>query len=81
MGGAMALRMGLAGYDSGAACRVAKNAGGKGQPIIMKEMVQQEWGEIGEGGEEERNNGRCNNDGDDNDKTAVAISLLAPGQG
>jgi hypothetical protein len=36
---ATALRMGLAGYDGGAACGVATNAEGKGQPLIVKGMV------------------------------------------
>ncbi len=72
---AMALRMGLAGYDGGATCRVATNAGGKGQPLIVKGMVQQKWGEMGGGGgEEEHNKGRCNTDDDDNDNAAVAVA-------
>ncbi len=73
---ATALRMGLAGYDSGAASRVATNAGGKGQPLIVKRMVRQEWGEMGTGvEEEERNKGRRNNDDDNNDDAAVAIAV------
>ncbi len=73
---AMALRMGLAGYDGGAACRVAMNAGGKGYPSIVKGMVRQEWGEmVGRGEQEERNKGRCNNDDNDNDDTATAVAV------
>ncbi len=73
---AMALKMGLAGYDGGAACRGATNEGGKWQPLIVKGMVQQEWGEIGGvGEEEERNKGRHNNDDDDNDSAAVALAI------
>ncbi len=72
----MALRMGLAGYDGGAACGVATNAGGKGQPLIVKRLVQQEFGEMGGGREEEeRNKGRCNNDDNDNDNNAIAIAV------
>ncbi len=73
---ATALRMGLAGYDGGAACEVAKNAGGKGQPLIVKGMVRQEWGEMGGGGRgEEPNKGRRNNDDNDNDNAAIAIAV------
>ncbi len=76
---ATALRMGLAGYDGGAACGVARNAEGKGQPSIVKGMVQQEWGELGGEGEEEGttkgDKERCNNEDDENDNTAIAVAF------
>ncbi len=73
---ATALGIGLAGHDSGAACGVATNAGGKGQPLIVKGMVLQEWGDMGGGREEEEcNKGRCNNDNNDNDNAAIAIAV------
>ncbi len=72
---ATALRMGSAGYDGGAACGVATNAGGKGQPLIVKEMVRQEWGEMGGGGEEGERKGRRNNDDDDNDNATIAVAV------
>jgi hypothetical protein len=73
---ATALSMGLAGYDGGATCGVATNAGGKGQPFIVKGMVRQEWGEMGEGGDEEEcNKKRCNNDDNDNDDAAIAVAI------
>ncbi len=73
---AMALRMGFAGYEGEAACRVDLNAGEKGQPLIVKGMVQQECGEMAGGGrEEEHNQGRHNNGNDDNNDTAIAIAI------
>ncbi len=73
---ATGLRMGLAGYDGGAASGVAMNAGGKGQQLIVKGIVRQEWGEMGGGGEEEeRNKGRYNNDDNDNDDAAIVIAV------
>ncbi len=73
---ATALRMGLAGYDGETACGVATNAGRKGQPLNVKGMVRQKWGEMrGAGEEEERNKGRCNNEDDDIGNTAVTFAV------